>query len=515
MNIYEKKLKGYESIEGERIDSDDIISKILKFIIFFIIILIIGLVAFYFFRTFNLKKSNIDKGAKFVDPDHNNGGQLSQLKPQETKKYSISNFKDIIPKIDLKGSYPKSINEVFKSRRLFINENNITNNYIQFLRPINQQEEEKYNQKTELILADKDYLYFRQTNLIDYYTYCDKETLIEPKQKKISEEPLVSVIVSLINNKIELIKSINSIQSQTFKNIEIIIVNDCPEENTQKMLEYLFENEHRIRIFKHSTRMGLWRSRLDGFLYSTGKYILHFDAGDIFADPYIVEDMYNLFTKYNLDSVRFSFSKTRYHYYFSKAPKFSEMKLYPKKHNKIIYGRPDFDVHIFGYGTICNRIFRANMFVKGLDLIDEIILNAKKDLWEDMWWNDLIDRVSFSNLAVNRLGYIYLYDRNSPSEPKLRDNFEKDKTIREFIYFWLFDYQLLPKEDNKKMIINTLYNFIKSDNTISGMKISLDFLLSNSPIYDYLLTLLYNDPYVSDKDKQFVTILYNKAPKNK
>ena len=517
--IIAKKLKGYESIESEKISDESIFSKIIRYLIIFIIIAIIGLVAFYYFSKFYYSSKNSNSEAKtnekFVNSNQNpnNGENMNHLN-QEGKKYTISDFKEIIPTINLEGRYAKNINEVFKSRRLFINEKNITNNYIHFLRPINQQEEEKYNQKINLPLED-DYLYYRKFNLSAFYTYCDRETLIEPKQTKISEEPLVSVIIPLYNNKIELIKSINSIQSQTFKNIEIIIVDDCPEENTQKMLDYLFENEHRIRIFKHSKRMGLWRSRLDGFLYSTGKYILHFDPGDIFADPYIIEDIYKLVEKYYLDSVRFSFSRTRYHYYFSRTKKFSEMKLYPKKHNKIIYGRPDFDVHIFGYGTICNRIFRANMLVKGLDLINEVILNAKKDLWEDMWWNDLIDRASFSNLVVNRLGYIYLYDRNSPSEPKIRDNSEKDKTIREFIYFWLFDYLLLPKDNNKKIIIDTLHKFLKSDNIFLGMLINIDFLLSNFPVYDYLLTLLYNDPYVSDNDKQFVKVLYNRAPKNK
>ena len=35
-------------------------------------------------------------------------------------------------------------------------------------------------------------------------------------------------------------------------------------------------------------------SRLNGFLNSNWKYILHFDAGDVFDDNYILEDMYNL-----------------------------------------------------------------------------------------------------------------------------------------------------------------------------------------------------------------------------
>ena len=54
--------------------------------------------------------------------------------------------------------------------------------------------------------------------------------------------------------------------------------------------------------------MGVWRTRLDGFLYSRGKYIIHFDAGDLYADPYVLEDAYGLIEKYKLDSVKIMFT---------------------------------------------------------------------------------------------------------------------------------------------------------------------------------------------------------------
>jgi len=86
------------------------------------------------------------------------------------------------------------------------------------------------------------------------------------------------------------------------------------------------------------------------------------------------------------------------------------MKRYPETHTKIIYGKPDYDIHSFGYGTICNRLFRSNIFIKSLDLINLYILNAYKDLWEDIWWNTMANNESNSYLMTNRIGYIYLRD---------------------------------------------------------------------------------------------------------
>ena len=40
------------------------------------------------------------------------------------------------------------------------------------------------------------------------------------------------------------------------------------------------KTDPRIRIFNHLKNMGCWRSRIDGILYSKGKYILLFDPGD-------------------------------------------------------------------------------------------------------------------------------------------------------------------------------------------------------------------------------------------
>ena len=175
---------------------------------------------------------------------------------------------------------------------------------------------------------------------------------------------------------------------------------------------------------------------MDGFLYSRGKYILHFDPGDIYTDNYVLQDSYDLLTKYNLDTVRFSFSKSIEN---NTHQTFSPMYIYPPEFTKIIYGTPDYNIHFFGYGLIWNRLVRADLFAKGLKLVDKYILNAYKNLWEDMWWNDLINRVSFSNLIVNRLGYLYLYSNKGAGSPKTRSKFNRDKSIREFIYFWLFD----------------------------------------------------------------------------
>ena len=52
-------------------------------------------------------------------------------------------------------------------------------------------------------------------------------------------------------------------------------------------------------------------------------------------------------------------------------------------------------------------------------------------------------------------------------------------------------------------------NYNKKDNLFCRIPMRLDFLKEKFYIYDCLLTLLYNDPFVSEEDKIFVKDLYS------
>ena len=412
-----------------------------------------------------------------------------------------------------------NISQYFTSKRLYISGKNITYDYIHFIRQ-NDTDEEK-NKKvlfpSETFSQNPFSQRPGQLSSKDFYNICNQKNLELIKDINSTNEPLISVIIPVFLTTANIIKTLRSVQNQSLKNIEIIIVDDVST-NYKELYNHFFESDPRIRIFTQLKKNSVWRKRIDGFLYSRGKYILHINPSDILADNFVLEDAYYLVSKYSLDTVRFAFSRIRYDTSFDDTLQFGYMKRYPLRYLKIIYGRPDYNVHQFGYGTLWNRLVRANMFTKGLDLVDEYIINSKKNLWEDMWWNDLIDRVSLSNLVVNRLGYIFLYNRATVIEPTIKLNFQRDQTIREFIYFWYFDYILLPKADNKKSIIKTLINYNKADNTFCRLPMKIQYLIFHFKVYERLLQLLIDDPSVSEEDKKTVKELnntYNELMKSK
>ena len=432
-----------------------------------------------------------------------------EYKPFELRHYRPENFdlkyySEYLPKNknDIKI---KDLQEIFNDKYLYIKNPKISFDYIYLIR---QKDFENEGQRNTSILNDTtNYFTYEpkngQISVLDFYELCEDETINAPSEKKSYKKPLISVIIALYNKNQNLLRTIKSIQHQSLKNIEIIIVDD-KDINLYKNFSSIIESDRRIRVFIQETSFGLWRKRMDGFLYSKGKYILHMDAGHTLSDNLILEDIYNLSEKYSLDAIRFSFSKTVDDENFVKDKKFGNITIYPCEQTKLTYGRPDYDVHNFGYGTIWNRLVKADMFSKGLDLVDSVVLNINKNLWEDMWWNDLVDRVSFSNLIINRLGYIFLDKKNITIEPLIRTEEEKDKTIREFIYFWYFDYVLLPKDNDKKVIVKTLHKFNDTNNTVCDIPMKLSFLGSKSLVFKLLVKQLLQDSYVAFFDKIYI-----------
>ena len=92
-------------------------------------------------------------------------------------------------------------------------------------------------------------------------------------------EPLVSVIIPTYNRRNTILASVNSVLNQTFKNIELIVVDDCSTDDTISILEQI--NDKRLKIIRHSKNKGQNAARNTGIKASTGEYIAHHDSDDI------------------------------------------------------------------------------------------------------------------------------------------------------------------------------------------------------------------------------------------
>ncbi len=101
---------------------------------------------------------------------------------------------------------------------------------------------------------------------------------------------LVSVVVAVYNAKAYLKECIDSLISQTLKDIEIICVNDGSNDNSLSILEEYAKNDNRIKLLSQ-VNQGAGAARDNGYKYAKGKYIIFLDSDDIFSTE-MLEKMY-------------------------------------------------------------------------------------------------------------------------------------------------------------------------------------------------------------------------------
>lgn len=91
---------------------------------------------------------------------------------------------------------------------------------------------------------------------------------------------LVSVIVPAYNAENFICRTLDSILSQTYKNIEVLVVDDGSEDRTAAIVEYFAQQDSRVSLFKQ-TNTGVAAARNLAIENSRGKYIAPIDADDL------------------------------------------------------------------------------------------------------------------------------------------------------------------------------------------------------------------------------------------
>ena len=141
-----------------------------------------------------------------------------------------------------------------------------------------------------------------------------------------------------------------------------------------------------------------------------------------------------------------------------------------------------------------------------LILINDYVLNLYKNVWDDLWWNIIISKASFSYLIYERIGYIYHQNGKGEGSPRFITDEQKDKNIKEYLGFLYFNYNMLPKNDTKTEIINKLKKY---DGHHKNLQLS--YLRTKFEVLYNLIKILREDPYVSNK--VFLAKILNEAKK--
>ena len=95
------------------------------------------------------------------------------------------------------------------------------------------------------------------------------------------EKPEISVIMPVYNSEKFLRESMQSILNQTFKDFELIIINDCSTDNSLKIIKKFQEKDKRIKIISNKKNIGAAGARNKGLRIAKGKYVAILDSDDL------------------------------------------------------------------------------------------------------------------------------------------------------------------------------------------------------------------------------------------
>lgn len=111
------------------------------------------------------------------------------------------------------------------------------------------------------------------------------------------ENTLVSIILPTRNREDYIERAIKSVFSQTYKNIELIVVNDKSSDGTSRIVSKIAKGNNKIAILNNETNLGLVKSLNRGIKASKGIYIARLDDDDFWCDDKKIEKQVNFLEK--------------------------------------------------------------------------------------------------------------------------------------------------------------------------------------------------------------------------
>ncbi len=130
------------------------------------------------------------------------------------------------------------------------------------------------------------------------------------------DEVFVTVIIPCFNAEKHLANTLKSIENQTYKNLQVLLIDDHSLDNTIKIIEDFCERNPSFFLIKNKNK-GVSSARNMGLKFATGKYIAFIDSDDI-VSPFHIENLVTVAEKHRADLSICAFKKVNEKKDFSK-----------------------------------------------------------------------------------------------------------------------------------------------------------------------------------------------------
>ncbi len=307
-------------------------------------------------------------------------------------------------------------------------------------------------------------------------------------------QKLVSIIVPVYNVEKYLEKCIQSIVSQTYKNIEIILIDDESQDESGNICDKYKKVDKRIKVI-HKKNGGLSDARNKGLEVSKGTYIMFIDSDD-YIDKDMVEVLYNACQRTHLDIACCAkyIEKNDGSYYLKNIIK-NEKSFLPKEAIKSLLLNNKIDT------SACDKLFKKKLFLN--------IRFPVGKYYEDLATIHKVIEKSNGIIHVSQAKYHYLQRDGSI----INSNFNLKHLQYIEVSKYLVDYYSKDNEIKNYALANF---YLSVATTIMDMKIKnadkkyySEYIYIKKVIKENIISILTNKQIILQKKIMIIFIYFN------
>ena len=173
-------------------------------------------------------------------------------------------------------------------------------------------------------------------------------------------KPKISVIIPVYNTEKYLNQSLDSILNQSYKNFEIIIVDDCSTDNSYQTINLYAKKDHRIKASRNVKNVGQGATRNNAIQQAQGEYIFFIDS-----DDWIMPNTFDRLAN-KMDSTKTDLILFKYKMFYEDQNRFVELNPYKRfRESKNHLYRLNNNPEILKLSTSpCNKLFKRSVLVE-------------------------------------------------------------------------------------------------------------------------------------------------------
>lgn len=335
--------------------------------------------------------------------------------------------------------------------------------------------------------------YTKEINKIEDYLELCNNKLIKIKKIKKYKQPKISIISPIYNRGKYLQRFIKSIQNQNFKEIEIILIDDCSNDNTNSLIKKIQLKDKRIILIQNKKNKGTFASRNLGALRSKGEYILFPDPDDI-VEQNCLRYFYYLAKKKDYELIRFYIYLGNKKIYFIKnLNKISSEPIYqPQLSTYLFYAKK----YIFQIDfNVSNKIIKRETLIKALNYIsNSLYLYITR--FEDGILNYLLYRVSKSFFFSKKIAYYYIVNRDSITTKKY-----KISDLKCTFWYLKFIFKYSKNTKYEKNMCNTLFRRIVIKRNLNRR---MKYINNDFSFYIDIIDEFLRNEFITNKNKIYL-----------